>query len=241
MRDVDHGGADLAMDALDLDLHLLAQILVERAQRLVEQEHIRIENEAARERDTLLLTAGQLARIPVGKAAEPHEIKHLVDARLHVPLGEAAHLQGKDHVLRRRHMREQRVVLEHDTDIALIGLAECEIVSSELDDPACRILESGNHQQRRRLAGAARPQECDEFSALDIDRDIVDGIALAVVRFDDVTQAKIGRRSHSPASGLSTINASTTTQPRPSGSAFIGLRSTSAMNGALRSAKAARA
>src|SRR5438105_10733273 len=30
MRDVDHGDADFAVDALDLDLHLLAQILVER-------------------------------------------------------------------------------------------------------------------------------------------------------------------------------------------------------------------
>src|SRR6516162_9869713 len=58
VRDVDHRDADLAMDALDLDLHLLAQVLVERAQRLVEQKHIRIEQEAARERDPLLLAAG---------------------------------------------------------------------------------------------------------------------------------------------------------------------------------------
>jgi hypothetical protein len=58
VRDVDHRDADLAMDALDLDLHLLAQVLVERAQRLVEQKHIRIEHEAARERDPLLLAAG---------------------------------------------------------------------------------------------------------------------------------------------------------------------------------------
>src|SRR5215468_11549092 len=58
VRDVDHGDADLAMDALDLDLHLLAQILVERAQRLIEQKHVRIEHETARERDALLLAAG---------------------------------------------------------------------------------------------------------------------------------------------------------------------------------------
>src|SRR3984893_10508301 len=57
MRDVDHGDADFAVDALDLDLHLLAQILVERAQRLVEQKHVRIEHETARERDALLLAA----------------------------------------------------------------------------------------------------------------------------------------------------------------------------------------
>ena len=45
------------MDALDLDLHLLAQVLVERAQRLVEQQHVGIEDEAAGERHALLLAA----------------------------------------------------------------------------------------------------------------------------------------------------------------------------------------
>jgi hypothetical protein len=34
---MDRGDADLAVDALDLDLHLLAQVLVERAQGLVQQ------------------------------------------------------------------------------------------------------------------------------------------------------------------------------------------------------------
>src|SRR5262249_3082538 len=66
VRDVDHGDAELAMDALDLDLHLLAQILVERAERLVEQHHVGVEHEAARQRDALLLAAGQLARIAAG-------------------------------------------------------------------------------------------------------------------------------------------------------------------------------
>jgi hypothetical protein len=55
--------ADLAVDTLDLHLHLLAQILVERAQRLVEQEDVGIEHEAARQCDALLLAARQFARI----------------------------------------------------------------------------------------------------------------------------------------------------------------------------------
>ena len=46
------------MDTLDLDLHLLAQVLVEGAERLVEQQHVGIEHEAACERHPLLLSAG---------------------------------------------------------------------------------------------------------------------------------------------------------------------------------------
>ena len=58
VRHIDHGDAELAMDAFDFDLHLLAQVLVQRAERFVEQHDIRVEDEAARQRNALLLAAG---------------------------------------------------------------------------------------------------------------------------------------------------------------------------------------
>src|SRR6266576_2327124 len=54
--DVDEGDADvadLALDALQLDLHLLPELQVERPQRLVEQQHAWGIHERARERDAL--------------------------------------------------------------------------------------------------------------------------------------------------------------------------------------------
>jgi hypothetical protein len=51
-------GADALLQPLDLELHLLAQVLVERAQRLVHQEQRRIVDEGAGQRDALLLAAG---------------------------------------------------------------------------------------------------------------------------------------------------------------------------------------
>ena len=39
VRDVDERDAELALERLEEDLHLLAQLQVERAERLVEQEH----------------------------------------------------------------------------------------------------------------------------------------------------------------------------------------------------------
>ena len=58
------------MDALDFDLHLLAQLLVERAERLVHQQQARRRNQGARHRDALLLAAGELARIAGPRCAE---------------------------------------------------------------------------------------------------------------------------------------------------------------------------
>ena len=68
MRDVDERRAELVLDALQLELHLLAQLHVERAERLVEQQRGGPVDERARERDPLLLAARELPRPP---ALEP--------------------------------------------------------------------------------------------------------------------------------------------------------------------------
>ena len=65
VRDEDEGDAGLVLHALELDLHLLAQLVVERRQRLVEQQHLGAGRERARQRDALRLAAGNL----VGAAA----------------------------------------------------------------------------------------------------------------------------------------------------------------------------
>ena len=51
---------DVLLDALELELELLAQAQVERAERLVEQQRARAVDERARQRDALLLAAGEL-------------------------------------------------------------------------------------------------------------------------------------------------------------------------------------
>ena len=69
VRHVDERDADLALDALELDLHLLAQLEVERAERLVEQQQPRAVDDRARERDALALAAGELGRLARAVAA----------------------------------------------------------------------------------------------------------------------------------------------------------------------------
>ena len=59
--DVDHGGVELLVEALQLGAHLHAQLGVEVGERLVHQEGLRIAHQRAAERDPLLLPAGELA------------------------------------------------------------------------------------------------------------------------------------------------------------------------------------
>ena len=61
VRHVDEGRAELGLDPLQLELHLLAQLHVERAQRLVEQQGRGLVDERPRQRDALLLASRKAA------------------------------------------------------------------------------------------------------------------------------------------------------------------------------------
>jgi hypothetical protein len=62
VRDVDGGDREPPLQVADLVPHLHAQLRVEVGQRLVEEQHARTDDDRARERDALLLAAGELAR-----------------------------------------------------------------------------------------------------------------------------------------------------------------------------------
>ena len=65
--DVDEGDAGAALQLLELDAHVLAQLGVEIGQRLVEQQDFRLDHQAAGQRDALLLAAGELVGIAASR------------------------------------------------------------------------------------------------------------------------------------------------------------------------------
>ena len=77
VRDVDEGDPELLLDPLQLDLQLLAELEVERAERLVEQERLRPVDDRAGERDALALAARELGRLPAAVVLELHQRERL--------------------------------------------------------------------------------------------------------------------------------------------------------------------
>ena len=96
---VHKGDADLALNLLELDLHRAAQLEVERAERLVEQQHLWAVDERARKRDTLLLATGELLRPLVRLHGQLGELEHVLDLLVRVLL--ASPLEAKLDVLAR--------------------------------------------------------------------------------------------------------------------------------------------
>ncbi len=108
------------MQVLDLELHVLAELLVERAERLVHQHELWVEDERAGERDALLLAARELGRTTPGKGAHLHHVEGALHLGVDLCARRLSHLQRKGEVLAHAHMREKRVVLEDHADSALV-------------------------------------------------------------------------------------------------------------------------
>ncbi len=152
VRDEDEGEAERALQILQLALHLLAQLEVERAERLVEQQHLGPHHQRAGERDALALAAGELRRAAPLHAGELDHGERLAGQRLALGPPDAAHAQPIGDVLADREMREQRIVLEH-------GVHRPPIRRQALA-PSRRRSRYGRHRAARSRRSAAGTWSC---------------------------------------------------------------------------------
>ena len=185
--DVNRGGLDQLMHALDLGAHLHAQLGVEVRQRLVEQKHLRIAHDGATHRHALALPAGQRLRLAVEQLGDVENARGMVDALFDLVLGKFAQLEPERHVLERGHVRVERVVLEHHGDVAVLGGPVVDDLAADENVARGDLLEAGDHAQRRRLAAAGRSDQHDEFVIRNVEIDVAHGIDI-VETLDDVTQ-----------------------------------------------------
>ena len=122
VRDEEAGGAQPAVQRLQLGAHLYAQLRVEVGERLVEEEHGGLADDGASHRHALALSAGELARLSLQIGLELEDPGRARDASVDVAFRQAADAQSVRHVLNHAHVRVERVVLEHHGDVAVLGL-----------------------------------------------------------------------------------------------------------------------
>ncbi len=175
VRDEDERDPELGLQGLQLDLQVLAQARVERAERLVEEQHLRRQDEGPRERHPLLLPAGELARLPLRVVAELDERERLGHPGPMLRLRQPLVLEPEADVARDVEMREERVALEDRVDVPLVGRHLRHVDVVEHDPAARRPLEAGDHPQRRRLPAAGGADHGEELAARHPHVDAVDG------------------------------------------------------------------
>ena len=82
------------------------------------------------------------------------------------------------HVLEHRHVREERVGLEHHRDAPLFGRQVVDAAPADLQRTRGDLFQPGDQAQQRRFAAAGRADENDEFAVLDADVDALDDLVL---------------------------------------------------------------
>ncbi len=162
------------MELRQLEAHLHAQFRVEVGQRLVEQENLGLAHQRAADRDPLTLATRKLGRTTIEIGLELQDAGDLERALvLHL-----SRLPGdgerEGDVLPHRHVRVERVGLEHHGDAPLRRrhIGDIRIVDEAL--AGGDILESGDHPKQRRLAAAGRAEQRGERALLDREAQIGD-------------------------------------------------------------------
>ena len=163
--DVDHRRAEPAVQLVDLDPHLHAQLGVEVGERLVEEEDPRLAHDGAADRDALALAAGELAGLAVEELARSAGSRRRRATRARSPAcGAPIVSRPKERFLRTRHVRVERVGLEHHGEPALGGRHLVHALAVDQDVAVGDLLEPGDHPEQRRLAAAGGADEDDELA-----------------------------------------------------------------------------
>ena len=174
--DVDRGDTHLLLDLTDLGTHGDTQLCVQVGQRLVEEQDARLQDQGSRQRDTLLLTAGQLVRHTGFHAVHLDQLQDVQDLLTDHILRELAELQSVSHVVEHVDVRQQSVALEHHCRVSLVGRQVVDCLAADIDLALVRALESRDHAEDGGLSAAGGAEQGDELTGFHIKVDILDRV-----------------------------------------------------------------
>src|SRR5947209_10649524 len=128
-------------------------------------------------------------------------------------------------VLAHRHVRPDRVGLEHHADIARTRrhvhatLRRRDFIAADRDRAGGRLLQAGNAAQRRGLAATGRPEQHDDLAGRDAEADIVDRRAPDCELLAQMRDDQFGGHSKTPITACtrkpcSTLRSTCRTAPR---------------------------
>ena len=173
--DVERRHREPLVEPHELRSHLDPELRVEVGERLVHEEAARMPHDRAPHGHPLSLAARERPRLAVEEALEAEQCRSLLDPPLALRLRDALRLEREADVRAHRHMRVERVVLEHHCDVTVDRVEVVDDHVADEDLAGGGTFEAGQHAQCRRLAAARRPHEDHELAVRDLEVEVVDG------------------------------------------------------------------
>jgi hypothetical protein len=163
---------------------LLSHLRVECAEGFVEQQHVGLDRQRARQRDALPLSPGKLRRVAIGKCLELHQLQQLSHAPrdLGVPGAHApgTHPKAERDVLEDAHVAEERVVLEDEPHVSFAHALGRGVAIGDAYGSRVWRFQSRDHAEERRLARSRRTEQRNKLAAFDPEAHVGHGGMAAV-------------------------------------------------------------
>ncbi len=168
----DQRGDPLGGQGVDIVPEIAARLRIDPRRRFVEQQQLRIVQQAGGKRQALLPAAGQGAGELAGEAPEPHALERLLDdfpTLLH-----AVNARHEIEIFADAEILVQTEALCHVADVRLdfVGLGE-DVVAETGAAPGIGAQQPAEHADEGRLAAAVRTEKPVNLPALDLQGEVL--------------------------------------------------------------------
>jgi hypothetical protein len=197
-EDRSHSG--LPLECAQFTAELISQVAIEVGERLVQQQHVRFDDECAGQGDALLLPAGERARLsPSLLPAQPDTVQDCLDALFAFGPGNPAGFETERDVLPRGQVREECIVLEYHSRISCLRRQCRHITVAQEYSPCTRCHVTANKFQNRGFSTAGGTEEGEKLTRRDSERHFPNYRRRTIAE-DDPFQSKAGRKwgGHEP-------------------------------------------
>ena len=180
MRDIDKGDANFLVQCVQFDLQHPAQLGIEGAQGLVQQQDLGPQNQRSGQGNTLLLPARQLVWPPSLESGQPYQFQCFANATLGLGLRAINKAQTKSDVVGNRLVGEQGVTLKHRIDRPTFGCHRTHVDAVDANGAVLDVFESADQPQCGGLSASRWAEQREELASLDRQIDRIQHLLFAV-------------------------------------------------------------
>src|SRR5215207_8428267 len=174
MGDEDRGLARALVDIAQPASEVFSHLVVKRAERLVQEQHPRLDRQRPRQGHALALPPGQLGWEAPLQPRKLDEVEELADTppdfTFRGPSGPTAGTKPISDVAGHREVAEESVVLKHEPNLALLYRDAGGVLPAEEHVPPVRDLKPRDDSEQRCFARTRRAEKRQELARAHIER-----------------------------------------------------------------------
>ena len=179
MGDIYKRYAESLLNVFKLNLHILAELEIERSERLVKKEDSRLNGKRTGNCDTLLLTARKRIDISSFKAVEVDKIKHFLNRLANFLFLHLLDTKSERNVLVNIQVRKQRITLKNGVYLSLMRRYTIDNFILKDNLSAVRFKESGDDTKCGCFSATRRSQQGNKFLVSNVHAEIFEYLSIS--------------------------------------------------------------